>query len=186
MESAVYSQAKRISNGDRDLEQNVLAWNYVNNVNSSIRGKALSIGEQVNFIKYRAGEFKSGRRRDFGHTGYKATCDVMNKQLYYNNEVSILHLDHQDGDNDENPMAGRGDLTSLTAIKNLEDVVLFDIDFNVFLMLLKPKERKVFLDRLSGHTIKEIALNSGLCVSTVKKWIRNIGQAFILYFEIGY
>ena len=186
MVSAVYSQARRISNGDRDMEQNILASNFVNNVNSSMRGKALSIGEQVNFIKYRAGEFKSGKRRDFGHTGYKATCDVMNIHLFYNGEVSVLHLDHQDGDNDENPMAGRGDLTSLTAIKNLEDIVLFDIDFNVFLMLLKPMERKVFLDRLAGHTIKEIAISNEMCTSTVKRWIRNIGKAFILYFDIGY
>jgi DNA-directed RNA polymerase specialized sigma24 family protein len=109
----------------------------------------------------------------------------MNKQLFYNNEVSILNLDYEDGDNDENTMCGRGELTSLTAIKNLEDVILFGIDFEMFLLMLKPKERKVFLDRLSGHTIKEIAMSTGICVSTVKKWIRNIGQAFILYFDMG-
>jgi len=90
MDDIILSQANKIANGDPDVVQNILAWNYQNFSNAFEKGRVLSIGEQVNFMKHRAGELRSGIRRDFGHGGYHANEDVHCKNLYYNGEVEIV------------------------------------------------------------------------------------------------
>ena len=92
MRQEVLSQADRISRGDDDLRQNMLSFNYQNNYNALSRGKKLSIGEQVNFMKMRASELKSGKRYDFGHNRYKGSDDVYNLQRFYNGDVRVLRI----------------------------------------------------------------------------------------------
>ena len=92
MDNAILSQANRIANGNPDIMQNILAWNFQNYNNAFVKGKQLSIGEQVNFMKHRAGEFRFGIRRDFGYGRYHANEDVFNKKLYYSGEVEIHHV----------------------------------------------------------------------------------------------
>ena len=76
MQPEIYSQAERIAGGDPDLKQNILAMAFQNTQNAIARGKELCIGEQVNFMKFRAGNLKSGSRYDFGHANYKSSEDV--------------------------------------------------------------------------------------------------------------
>ena len=148
-------------------------------------GKELSIGEQVNFLKNRASELKSGVRYDFGHRGYKASCDAMNKQLYYKGEVSVLHFEYSDdAEHEERTFNGKGELTSSSSIKHLEDEVLFDVDFQDFLSMLKPIERRIFLGRVAGYKINDIADSVELSVTTVRKWLKDIGKMFVEYFEM--
>ena len=96
MDTSILSQANCIANGDPDIVQNILACNFQNYIGALAKGKKLSIGEQVNFMKHRAGEFRSRYRRDFGHGGYHANEDVHCKKLYYSGEVEIFHIQYAD------------------------------------------------------------------------------------------
>ncbi len=93
MQPEIYSQAERIARGDLDLQQNILAMTYQNTQNALSRGKDLSVGEQVNFMKFRVGNLKSGSRYDFGHANYKGSQDVYNKTYdYVLSSVDLLRL----------------------------------------------------------------------------------------------
>ena len=185
MDKIILSQANRIAQGDPDLMQNILTFNFQNFQNAYARGKVLSIGEQVNFMKYRAGEFKSGIRRDFGYGSYHAHDDVYNKNLYYNNEVEIFHIHHEDdADHDESPEQGKGEITAYTSIKDVEAECIFKMDFELFLAQLTDVDRSIILKRLTGFTIMEIADDVKLDTSYVRKKLKKIGKRYIGWFNI--
>jgi hypothetical protein len=186
MQNVITSQANRIANGNPDVMQNILAWNFVNCESTSAKGKTLSIGEQVNFMKHRAGEYRSGIRRDFGHGRYHANGDVHNKKLYYAGEVEIYHLQHEeDAEHAEDINDGKGEITSFTSIKDVEAAVIFQVDLEKFLSLLTNKERIIFLKRLEGFTLKEIAGDCKLDVDAVRRCFKTLYGKYILWFGIG-
>jgi len=186
MDNAILSQANRIANADADIAQNLLAWNIVNCESASAKGKILSIGEQVNFMKHRNGELRSGIRRDFGHGRYHANEDVFNKKLYYAGEVEIYHLQHEDdADHEENPHDGKGNITAFTSIKDVEASCIFSLDFEMFLANLSEKEKSVFLKRLEGYNIAEIAKDLMLDVTTIRRWLTMLGRKYVLWFGIN-
>ena len=187
MDNAILSQANRIANADPDITQNILAWNFQNYSNASAKGKALSIGEQVNFMKYRAGELRSGIRRDLGHGWYHANEDVHGKNLYYNGEVEIHRFDYyDDADHAECPNDGKGDITAFTSIKDVEAACIFQVDFEEFLTGLSVKERIILLKRLEGFTLKEIASDVNFNIITVRKLLKTIKGKYIDWFGIRF
>ena len=115
MDTSILSQANRIAKADSDVMQNILACNFQNYIGALAKGKKLSIGEQVNFMKYRAREFRSRYRRDFGHGRYHAHQDVLNKKLYYAGKVEIHHFQYYDeSENEEDVNNGKGEITWFT------------------------------------------------------------------------
>ena len=175
MENVILSQANRIANGDPDIMQNILAWNFQNWSSASAKGKTLSIGEQVNFMKHRAGEFRSGIRRDFGHGRYHANEDVHCKRLYYTGEVEIHHLQYNDeSENEEDVNDGKGEITWFTSVKDVEASCIFHLDLEKFLALLSTKERNILLKKLEGFTNIEIADDLMVDVATVRRWLKTL------------
>lgn len=185
MNSAVYSQAKRIAKGDQDVEQNILAFNHLNRQSALSRGKCLSIGEQVNFMKHRASELRSGARHFVGHGQYKGNDDVYSPVPYYQGKVKIHHFDYADGDNDENTGNGKGELVYTSSIKHLEDELVFQLDLNTFKSILIPVEKKIFTSRIVGYSVDEIADELNIATSSVRKYLADIGDAFKRWFEMG-
>ena len=185
MDTLILSQANRIANGNPDIAQNLLAWNYQNCTSAGAIGKQLSIGEQVNFMKHRAGEFRSGIRRDFGHGSCHANEDVHNKKLYYSGEVEIHHIEYSDdADHEESPHDGKGDFKSFTSIKDVEASCIFQVDFEQFLARLSIMERNIFLKRLEGYTTAEIARDVTMDVTTIRRWLKTLGRRYISWFGI--
>ena len=182
MLNVIYSQARRISKGDDDLMQNILAFNHQNLQNAQLKGKYLSVGEQVNFMKHRASELRSGVRHYLGHGRYKGIDDVYSPFPYLHGDIQIHHFDYANGDNDEQTGDGKGELTFSTSIKHLEDECLFEIDFKQFTSMLTPVERKIFLSRLAGYSIGEIAKEIDLTTSSVRSYLSDIGTAFKSWF----
>jgi hypothetical protein len=181
LENVILSQANRIANGDQDVLQNILSWNYQNYNSALSKGRALSIGERVNFLKHRAGEYRSGIRRDFGHGRYHANHDVFCKQLYYKGEVEIHHIDYTDC---EDINDGKGAITAFTSIGDSEANVLFQIDFDRFLLSLSDEEQDVFLMRLSGYNIGEIADHIALKINDVRQLLKSAIEKYTSWFEI--
>lgn len=73
----------------------------MNYTGANAKGETLSIGEQVNFTKHRAGELRSSIRRDFGHGRYHANEDIHFKKLYHADEVEIHHFQYSDESENE-------------------------------------------------------------------------------------
>ncbi|MBD3340632.1 MAG: hypothetical protein GF353_16105 [Candidatus Lokiarchaeota archaeon] len=176
MSPAILSQAKRIANGDTDVLQNILANIFQNCTVASAKGKTLSIGEQVNFMKHRAGELRSGARNHFGNYDRKAG-DVYNKHLYYQGKVEINYLHFEDDD-------GKGALTAFTAMKNSEDNYILKIDLENFIDTLSDRERIIFMKRLEGYQHREIADVMNLSLWTIGRKLTDIGRRFIAWFNI--
>lgn len=186
MLDAIYSQAKRISKGDPDLCQNILAFNYVNLQNADARGKSLSIGEQVNFMKHRASELRSGARHFIGHGHYKGKDDVYAPLPYLRGDIQIHHFDYSDAsDNKECIADGKGKLTWTTSHKHLEDELVFKMDLELFTSLLSAIERQIFLLRFAGYDVKEIASQLRMKTTTVRVYLRDLGREFKHWFALA-
>jgi len=183
MQNSIYSQAKRIARGDPDLEQNILAFNFQNLQSANARGKQLSIGEQINFMKHRAGELRSGTRLPIGHGRYKGNQDVYHPQPYFQGKIQIHHFDYAEGDNEEQTSDGRGELAYTSSRMHLEDEILFDVDIEQFTSMLSPIEKRVFLSCVAGFNIDEIAEDFAISMSTVKRSLSEIGVAFKEWFK---
>jgi hypothetical protein len=178
----IYSQAKRIYNGDPDLLQNILTFNHSNLQSANARGKSLSIGEQVTFMKHRASELRSGVRHFVGHGQYKGKDDVYSPLPYLRGDIKVHHFDYADGENEECIGDGKGELTFTTSIKHLEDELVFKLDLNAFKSMLQPIERQIFLSRLAGYSVNEIADELALTSSSVRKYLADLGVAFKSWF----
>lgn len=176
MNDVVLSQAHRISNGDADLFQNIIGYNLVNTRSAKLRGKDLSIGEQINFMKNRTTELRSGIRNHFGNKGYHAN-DVYDKRLYYRGEVEkhSIHYSDQEG-HDESPEKGKGDIAFQTSTKNPEDALLFQIDLERFLRSLSEIENLVFLMKLEGFKQYEIAHDLEIGPGKVRQVLLDVGR----------
>jgi DNA-directed RNA polymerase specialized sigma24 family protein len=172
------SQASRIFNGDEDFIQDTLAMAYRNSQSHLKRkGRELSIGECVNFIKYRASELKNGKRPHFGNISEKSTEDVCHRLLYLTGQVELASLDYEDEDNEE----GDRSVEFLTLIPSGEDEILFKIDLVKFLSGLSQVERKLLGCLMQGFNCREIADEARLKYEVVRKRLREIGRRFCEY-----
>ena len=140
----------RIANGDSDLMQNILAWIYQNWTNACVIGKHLSIGEQINFRKHRTGEYRSGIWKDIGHARYHVSEDVYNKNLYYNDEVEILHFQVSDESvNCENINNEKGTITSFTSIRDSEVCPFSDWFWKIHIEFVRRRAGRIS-DEIGG------------------------------------
>ncbi len=185
MQPEIYSQAARIANGDPDLKQNILAMAFQNDQNAKSRGKELSIGEQVNFMKYRAGNLKSGTRYDFGHAHYKASKDVFAKRLYFQGDVEIHHIHYEDdAEHEESPENGKGHINGALSKVNLEDECLLAIDLENFTNLLPVLDREILVRRMAGFNYTEIAEVLKCSTFRVKSRYREICFHMLMHMDI--
>lgn len=185
MLNVIYSQARRISKGDPDLLQNILAFNHLNLQSADAKGKCLSIGEQVNFMKHRASELRSGTRHFVGHGQYKGKDDVYSPVPYFRGDIHLHHFDYADSENEECIGDGKGELTFTTSIKHLEDELVFQLDLDEFIAMLIPVERQIFVSRLAGYNVDEIADELKIKSTKVREYLRDLGIAFKSWFEVG-
>jgi len=68
MDKIILKKASQISQSDPDIQQNILAWNFQNLKSAAAKGKKLSIGEQVKFMRRRASNFELGLEDILGIT----------------------------------------------------------------------------------------------------------------------
>jgi len=180
------SQAIRIAKHDNDLTQNIISMAFMTYNSAQKRGKDLSIGELVNFMKYRAGDLKKGKRLPVGSVREKTTQDVYNIRNYFHGHVKLLSLDFSTSDNEccEDAVDGLGELTVATACRSCSDNVLFEVGFESFLRQLSPRSRQVFMLRLAGYNCSEIVKSAHICSHTLKASLKRTGRKFIDYFEL--
>ncbi|MBC8186316.1 sigma-70 family RNA polymerase sigma factor [candidate division KSB1 bacterium] len=179
MDQIILSKAKRISQNDPDIQQNILAWNFQNNKNASAKGKALSIGEQIKFMRRRAAELRAGKRRYFGNNGGHLAKDVFNKNLYYSGKIKLLKIHYEDeSGNEENPNRGRSEIAAFTSIKDVEAGSIFNLDLEVFLDGLSKTEKTILLKKLEGLSIDEIGEIVNLSRYVVTARLKNIGKRY--------
>ena len=186
MDQIILQKAKQISKNDPDIQQNILAWNFQNLKNASAKGKVLSIGEQIKFMRRRAAELRSGKRRYFGNNGGHLAKDVLNKNLYYSGKVKLLKIHYEDeSGNEENPDKGRSEIAAFTSIKDVEAACIFNMDLEVFLAGLSDMEKTILLKKLEGFSINEIGEIVNLSRYVVMSKLKNIGLRYCEYSGIG-
>jgi len=186
MDQIILSKAKRISKNDPDIQQNILAWNFQNLQNASVKGKVLSIGEQIKFMRRRATELRSGKRRYFGNNGGHLAKDVFNKNLYYSGKLKLLKIHYEDeSGNEENPNRGRSEIAALTSIKDVEAGCIFNLDLEVFLAGMSEMERIILLKKLEGFSINEIGEIVNISRYSVTTKLKNIGRRYGEFSGIG-
>ena len=186
MDQIILQKAKLISNKDPDIQQNILAWNFQNLQSAAAKGKVLSIGEQIKFMRGRAGELRSGTRRYFGNNGGHAQKDVFNKNLYYSRKIKLLKINYRDeSGNEENPNRGRSEIASFTSIKDVEASCIFNLDLEVFLSGLSQTEKTILRKRLEGFSINEIGEIVNLSRYVVTAQLKKIGRRYGEYSGIG-
>jgi len=180
------SQATRIAKHDDDLAQNIISMAFMTYNNAQKRGKDLSVGELVNFMKYRAGDLRKGKRLPVGSVREKTKLDVYNIRNYFHGHVKLLSLDFSTSDNEcrEDAIDGLGELTAATACRDYSDNVLFEVGFESFIQRLSPRSRQVFMMRLAGYNCSEIIRNVHICSHTLKASLNRTGRMFIDYFEL--
>jgi DNA-directed RNA polymerase specialized sigma24 family protein len=186
MEKILLQKAKRISKKDPDISQNILAWNYQNLKNAAAKGKVLSIGEQIKFMRRRAGEVKAGTRRYFGNNGGHLAKDVFNKNLYFSGKLKLLKIHYEDeSGNLEDPNRGRSEIAAFTSIKDVEAACIFNLDLEVFLAGMSEMERIILLKKLEGFSINEIGEIVNISRYSVTTKLKNIGRRYGEYSGIG-
>jgi hypothetical protein len=157
MDQIILSKAKQISNKDPDIQQNILAWNFQNIKNASAKGKVLTIGEQIKFMRRRASELRAGTRRYYGNNGGHLAKDVFNKNLYYSGKIKLLKIHYTDeSGHEEDPDKGRSEIAAFISTKDVEAACIFKLDLEVFLQGLSEMERIILLKKLEGFSIDEI------------------------------
>ena len=180
------SQAMRIAKHDKDLAQDILSMAYANYRSASAKGKELTVGELVNFMKHRCGELYCGKRLPFGNRTQRSTGEVYRKSNYFNGNVELLSLDFENKDDDGNQslLDGRGIMAVMTATKDISTSVLFEIGFCSFLNGLDRRTRTALLMRMAGYTYGEIARRFQWSSDVVRRQVNQAGRKFIAYFEL--
>jgi hypothetical protein len=182
MDQIILSKANQISQGDPDITQNILAWNFQNLKSAAAKGKVLSVGEQIKFMRQRAGELRSGKRRYYGNNGGHLAKDVYNKNLYFSGKIKLLKINYRDeSGNEENPNRGRSEIAAFTSIKDVEASCIFNLDLEVFLQGLSQTERIILRKRLEGFSINEIGEVVRLSRYVVTAQLKNIGRRYSEY-----
>ena len=178
MAKPLMSQAKRIAHNDPDLAQSIVAMAYKAYDNAQSRGKNLSVGELVNFMKYRATDLKNGKRLPFGNRSTQMFRDVYNPRNYLNGDVEVFSLDFMPDDKDRDYSD-----SIQTSRKDGSDNVVFQIGLQRFFKNM-PQAKVLFQMREAGYSYKEIAQHLHKPVYKIKRQIKEFGREFIRYFEL--
>ena len=161
--------------------QDALAMAYSNYCNRLSRKKQkLSVGELVNFIKYRATELNNGSRAHFGNITTRRTNDVYHRFAYLNGQVERLSFDYEDKENEEtdkNPLAYHAQVPAK------EDDIIFNIDFNRFYKKLSKIEKELLDWRLYGLSCTEISNIMQLECLDVRYKLKQIGKNFTDFYS---
>ena len=179
MAKPLMSQAKRIAQNDSDLAQSIISMAYKAYDNAQKRGKELSVGELVNFMKYRASDLKNGTRLPFGNQSTQMFRDVYNPRNYLNGNVELFSLDFKPDDKDRDYSG-----SIQTSRKDGSDIVLFQIGLERFYENMGPQAKVLFQMRLAGYTFKEIARLLHQPPNKIKNLLKEFGREFIRYFEL--
>ena len=175
------SQASRIFNGNKDSMQDALAMAYLNYRSCmSRKNQKLSIGELVNFIKYRATELNNGSRPHFGNISTKRTNDVYFRHAYLDGQVERLSFDYEDNDIEE---TDKSSLVYHTQVPAKEDDILFNIDFNRFYKRLSNIEKELLDWRLYGLNCTEISKVMKLKYSNIRTQLKQINTKFTDFYS---
>ena len=178
-------QADIMAKGNPDLKQDILAMSFDSYQRARERGNNLSVGELVNFMKYRAGSLRSGERLSFGNRSTKTTNDVYHKANYFNGQVEILSLNYQNGEEEiESPADGRGMFNEFIATKEFTNEVLFRIGFEDFLDQQSLLDQKILQMRHDGYTLNEIAQATGLSKEVLYGKLHQMKLDFLMHFEL--
>ena len=182
----VISQAKRLSRGDEDLAQDIAGMACDNYRRCQERGKNLTIGELVMFMKHRSSELRSDERLPFGTPRSKCANDVYRRRNYLNGHVEILSMNHQSkrSGGEEREADDFGEIAALSATRDISDTVLFDIGMEDFLPRLSRRVRKALLLRLQGYKYREIGKRVGYHPDIARDKLKEFGRAFVEYFEL--
>ena len=180
------AQAYRIAKGNQDHAQDIMAMAYCNHQSASTRGKELSAGELVNFMKHRCGELRQGKRLPFGNRSGRSTGEVYRVSNYLNGNVELLSLNfaNPDGESKEDDFDGQGKITAMMATTDISEDALFEVGMESFLAGFSDWVRHAFLLRMAGYTYKEIARRLRKSTDKVRCRLRHAGQQFIAYFEL--
>ncbi|TFB12416.1 hypothetical protein E3V55_00685 [Candidatus Marinimicrobia bacterium MT.SAG.3] len=170
--------AERISRGDMDLKQDLLCLSYTTYTSAFSRRYELSLGELVNNMQYRAGEFRSEKRRPFGNNGHNGTKDVYSKIRYYNDDVRVLHLGGTEGSDDL--LIDSFHKRSIP----LADMIAFRIDFKNFLTTLTERDRSILIKRMQGYKVKELSSLFNSSTSGISKCLRRVGREITVSLDI--
>ena len=180
------AQAYRIAKGNQDHAQDIMAMAYCNHLAAASRGKELSAGELVNFMKHRCGELRQGRRLPFGNKSGRSTGEVYRVSNYLNGNVELLSLNFTglDGESKEDALDGQGQITAMIATRDMSEDALFEVGMEGFLGSFREWVRHAFLLKVAGYTYKEIA--RGLCRSpdSVRRHLKLAGRKLIEHFEL--
>jgi len=182
----VVSQARRLSRGDEDLAQDLIAMACDNYSRCQERGKNLTIGELVTFMKHRGGELRSDERMPFGTPRSKCANDVYRRRNYLNGNVEVLSMNHQSKrpEGEEREADNFGEIASMSATHDICDSVLFELGMKVFLARLSHQVKRALLLRLQGYKYREIGAKVRLHPDTVRDKLKEAGIAFVEYFEL--
>ena len=137
-------------------------------------------------MKCRAGDIHCGKQLHFGNISTKTTHVTYNPRNYYNGDVELLSLDFtmQAGDYEECSYGGRGQLTLVTATRDRNDSVQFEIDFTKFFRQITPINRQILRLRLLGFNYSETGLVVDFRCETVQIRLKKIGRFFLEFFAL--
>ena len=180
------AQAYRIARGNLDHAQDILAMAYRNHKSASSRGKELSVGELVAFMKHRCGELRQGKRLPFGNKSGRSTSEVYRVSNYLNGNVELLSLNFTkpDGESGEDDLDGQGYITAMMATWDMSNDVLFQVGMEGFLAGFRDWVRCAFLLKVAGYTYKEIARRLCRSPDSIRYHLKLAGRQFIAYFEL--
>ena len=180
------AQAYRIARGNQDHAQDILAMAYCNRESASSRGKELSVGELVAFMKHRCGELRQGKRLPFGNRSGRSTGEVYRVSNYLNGNVELLSMNFTspDGESKEDALDGHGQITAMIATRDICDNALFEVGMESFLAGFSEWVKRAFLLKVAGYSYKEIAKRLCRPPDSIRCRLRHAGREFIAYFEL--
>ena len=179
MAKPLMAQANRIARNDADLAQSIISMAYKAYENAQSRGKELSVGELVNFMKYRASDLKNGKRLPFGNRSTQMSRDVYNPRNYLNGNIEIFSFDLKADDKDYDYS-----FSILTSRKDGSNDVIFQIGLEKFFKSTGPQAKVLFQMREAGYTYKEISQHLHQPVYKIMRQIKEFGREFIRYFDL--
>ena len=71
------------------------------------------------------------------------------------------------------------------SVKDVEASCIFHLDFKKFLILLSERERNIFLKKLEGFNMREIADDLMIDVATIRRWLKMLCGKYIDWFGLN-
>ena len=175
----VISQAFRIANEDNDVAQSIVVMAYQAYESAQKKGKELSVGELVNFMKHRANDLKHGNRLHVGSVSKRISKDVYSPRNYLSGDVEIHSFDYREDDEERDYSE-----SIYTACKDWSSDVIFQIGLEGFFKKIGQESKLIFTLRSAGYKYPEISKQLGQPTHKIRNVIKEAGHAFIRYFDL--